>query len=202
FEATADECYKLRLTYEVINWCEYTTEEDPYIIPRDADGDDVLEEETFLHVLPNGLGGIDDDVALLDNDANRNNGFISTLDLHEVTPGLVFGASTQPYGTDESRGSFLYRQFIAVYDETPPVLTLPDLDPFEDLDGNCTEVVEIDFTLIDECISVDDYVTSAELDAFFTDQDGDEILTLADFVPQILLNCLQVFRITATAPSR
>ncbi|MEM7575017.1 MAG: hypothetical protein AAF433_19080, partial [Bacteroidota bacterium] len=182
FEATADECYKLRLTYEVLNWCEYSTEEDPYTIPRDADGDDFLEEQTWLHILPRAISTLDDDIAYLDRDNNRFNGFISPLDLHDPN-GQVFGSSTEPYGTDESRGAFLYRQFIKVYDDVAPEVTTVNPDPFEDEDGNCTEPVELGFTVADDCTTADDYTATAELDAFFQDIDGDEILTLADFVP-------------------
>lgn len=46
FVASSDECYKLRVTYEVINWCEYSTEADPYVVPRDANDNDILEEPT------------------------------------------------------------------------------------------------------------------------------------------------------------
>ncbi|SER48631.1 hypothetical protein SAMN05444359_1591, partial [Neolewinella agarilytica] len=33
-----EECFKLRVTYDVINWCEYNTLGQPYLIPRDGDG--------------------------------------------------------------------------------------------------------------------------------------------------------------------
>ncbi|MEM6395961.1 MAG: SdrD B-like domain-containing protein [Bacteroidota bacterium] len=189
FEADADECYKLRITYEVLNWCEYTTEEDPYVIPRDADNDDILEEPTFLHVMPRSLNTLTDDIARLDRDNNRNNGFISPLDEDDVdgtVAGQVPGNGPQPYGTDESRGAFLYRQFVKVYDEIPPVLTFEEQGPFEDLDGSCDEEVIIDFTLTDNCISPDDFDALVSLDAFFADVDGDGVLTAADFVPDNL----------------
>ncbi|MEM7575506.1 MAG: hypothetical protein AAF433_21560 [Bacteroidota bacterium] len=182
FSADADECYKLRITYEVLNWCEYNTEEDPYVVPRDADNDDFLEENTWVHVVPNGLGTLTDDVAWLDNDNNRNNGFISPLDDDDPN-GQVPGSSAQPYGTDESRGAFLYRQFVKVYDDIAPELTIVNPDPIEDIDGSCDETVELGFMLTDNCTSVDEFSATAELDAFFGDTDGDGSLTLADFVP-------------------
>ncbi|PHI17931.1 hypothetical protein CEQ90_20575, partial [Lewinellaceae bacterium SD302] len=53
FTATADECYKVRVVYEVINWCEYNTIDDAYVIPRDADGDNILDmDTTVLYVNP------------------------------------------------------------------------------------------------------------------------------------------------------
>ncbi len=182
FEATADECYKLRLTYEVLNWCEYNTEEDPYMVPRDADGDDILEERTWLHVLPRDVSTLNDDIAYLDRDGNRFNGFISPLDEHDPN-GQVFGSSTEPYGTDEARGGFLYIQFIKVYDDVAPEVTVVTPEPFEDEDGDCAEPVELGFTVSDECTNAADYTATAELDPFFQDVDADGVLTLADFVP-------------------
>lgn len=182
FSATADECYKLRISYELINWCEYGTEADPYVIPRDADGDDFLEEDTWLHVLPRDASTLTDDIAWLDQDANRANGFLTPLDLHDPN-GQVFGASTEAYGTDAARGAFLYRQFIKVYDDVAPELTLGTMDEFEDFDGDCAEPVVLDFELFDACTSPAGYTATAELDAFFMDTDGNEDLNLADFVP-------------------
>ncbi len=34
----AEECFKLEVVYEIINWCEYDGEGQAYIIPRDGDG--------------------------------------------------------------------------------------------------------------------------------------------------------------------
>ncbi|MEO0626443.1 MAG: hypothetical protein AAFY91_05610, partial [Bacteroidota bacterium] len=183
FLATADECYKLRVTYEVLNWCEYGTEAGPYVIPRDADNDNILEEVTWLHVLPNDESTLSDDVAWLDRDGNRFNGFISPLD-DDNPNGQVPGSSSQPYGTDESRGAYLYRQFIKVYDDTPPAVANETEDlVFEDQDGTCAEPVVLTISVDDACTSPDDYTASAELDPFFMDIDGDGLLTLADFVP-------------------
>ncbi|MEM6395744.1 MAG: hypothetical protein AAF741_05305 [Bacteroidota bacterium] len=189
FAASADECYKLRITYEVLNWCEYTTEEDPYVIPRDADNDDILEEDTWLHVLPRSVDTPFDDVAALDRDGNRGNGFISPLDEDDPPfmpggpAGQVPGNSDEGYGTDESRGAFLYRQFIIVYDDVNPELTVVNPDgPFTDDDGDCVAPVSLEFSIFDACTSVDEYGAEVELDAFFQDQDGDNILTLADFI--------------------
>ena len=183
FEASADECYKLRVTYEVLNWCEYNTEEDPYIVPRDADDDDFLEEATWVHVLPRDESTTLDDIAWLDSDGNRFNGFLQPLD-DDDPDGAVPGSSSEPYGTDESRGAFLYRQFIKVYDDVAPVITTVDPDgPFNDDDGDCAAPVELGFSVADECTGVDAYDAEVELDPFFEDVDGDGVLTLADFVP-------------------
>ncbi|MEL6670542.1 MAG: hypothetical protein AAFP08_16335, partial [Bacteroidota bacterium] len=161
----------------------YNTEEDPYEVPRDADNDDILTEATWLHVLPNDESTLTDDIAWLDRDANRFNGFISPLDEDDPN-GQVAGSSNQPYGTDEARGAFLYRQFIAVYDDVAP--TVEDITGdlvFEDQDGNCAEPVVLTIDVDDACTSDEDYTGEAELDPFFEDVDGDGNLTLADFVP-------------------
>ncbi|MEM6395251.1 MAG: T9SS type A sorting domain-containing protein [Bacteroidota bacterium] len=182
FSATSDECYKLRITYELLNWCEYGTEAPPYEIPRDADGDNILEEPTWLHVVPEALGTLSDDIAYLDRDGNRFNGFIAPLD--EDNPnGLEPGGSDQPYGTDPSRGAFLYRQFIRVYDDEAPGLDIVQPDPIGDQDGDCAEDVVINFTITDACTNPEDYGQFAQLDAFFGDINGDGELNIADFVP-------------------
>ncbi|MEO0787580.1 MAG: hypothetical protein AAFY36_02895 [Bacteroidota bacterium] len=181
FVATADECYKLRVTYEVINWCEYSTEADPYVVPRDANNNDILEEPTWLHILPLSTETLADDIAYLDQDANRFNGFIAPLDEDDPN-GVVPGDGPQGYGNDESRGGFLYRQFIKVYDDTAPVLGLGDEQTFVDLDGDCSESPVLSILLSDACTAVEAYQLDVELDLFFNDIDGDDTLTLADFI--------------------
>ncbi|MEL7162309.1 MAG: hypothetical protein AAFN92_16245, partial [Bacteroidota bacterium] len=67
---TVDECFKLRIEYRVINWCEFNTFGQPYLIPRDYDGDNDLLERTYLHVFPAATSPVPgEDAALLDNDA-------------------------------------------------------------------------------------------------------------------------------------
>jgi len=49
FDAAGDACFKLFITYSVINWCEYDGESpEPTLIGRDIDEDDLLEEPTFV----------------------------------------------------------------------------------------------------------------------------------------------------------
>ncbi|MEM8582752.1 MAG: T9SS type A sorting domain-containing protein [Bacteroidota bacterium] len=186
FQATADECYKLRITYEVLNWCEYSTEANPYNVPRDADDDNILEEPTWLHVVPEALSTLSDDIAYLDRDGNRFNGFIAPLD-DDNPGGLVPGSSNQPYGTDEARGAFLYRQFIKVYDDEAPELTVVQPEPFGDEDGDCVEDVVLNFNINDDCTAAVNYDAFVQLDAFFGDINGDGDLNAADFVPSVNL---------------
>ncbi len=191
FFATADECYKLQITYEIINWCEYNGEEDPYIIPRDADEDNNLEEETFLHILPRSFNTIEDDVAVLSRTQDRSGtNLIALLDRDDVGQdgfaglgGVADGASlTNGYGLDGSRGHFRYRQFIKVYDNVAPVITAEDLaTPVCDEDGDCVADVPLSFSVVDGC-SPEAVQVSISLDRFREDRNGDGIFTLADFV--------------------
>jgi hypothetical protein len=50
----ADECFKLEITYDVINWCEYNSIGQAYLIPRDKEDGrrDVEQDELYLHVIP------------------------------------------------------------------------------------------------------------------------------------------------------
>ncbi|PHI19085.1 hypothetical protein CEQ90_15030 [Lewinellaceae bacterium SD302] len=180
FTATADECYKLRISYEVLNWCEYNTIDPAYEIPRDADGDGILDmDSTVLHVLPNDQG-LDDDVAILDRDVNRNN--FNTIDeLDTGDGGILPGSSVAGYGQDASRGAFTYVQFIKVYDDNPPTLVVTEPDSaFCSLNNDCVADVELLYTIMDECSPMSVSAT-VELDAFI-DAGADGIFTLAEFI--------------------
>lgn len=190
FFATADECYKLQITYEIINWCEYNGEEDPYIIPRDADENNNLEEETFLHILPRSFNTIEDDVAVLSRTQDRSGtNLIALLDRDDVGQdgfaglgGLVDGASlTNGYGLDGSRGHFRYRQFIKVYDNAAPVIIAEDpSEPICDEDGDCVADVSLTFSVTDGC-SQSAVQLTISLDRFREDRNSDGVFTLADF---------------------
>ena len=183
FLASALECYKLRLTYEVINWCEYDTESDAYRVPRDADNDDVLEEITVLHVTPGDLTEfLEDDIAYLDNDNNRNNGFISPLDNGDPFGQVQGDDEDAGYGMDASRGAFRYRQFIKVYDEEAPNIDIGSIIASGlDEDGDCREDYQFTYVVQDNCTS-QGITSTVELDVFATDIDGDGVYTLADFM--------------------
>ncbi|PHI19901.1 hypothetical protein CEQ90_10135 [Lewinellaceae bacterium SD302] len=180
FTATADECYKLRISYEVLNWCEYNTIDEAYAIPRDADGDGILDmDTTVLHVIPN-QDGLADDVAFLDRDVNRFN-FNAIGNLDTGDGGILAGSDVEGYGLDGSRGAFTYVQFIKVYDDTPPTLVVTDSTDFCSFDGvNCDADVSLNFSIDDECSPASVNAT-VELDAFIN-PGADGIYTLADFV--------------------
>jgi hypothetical protein len=49
YDASGDECFKLFITYNIVNWCEYAGESvQPTLIPRDIDEDDDLKEYTWM----------------------------------------------------------------------------------------------------------------------------------------------------------
>jgi len=49
FDANGEACFKLFVTYSILNWCEYDGEStEPTTIPRDIDRDNQLEEYTWL----------------------------------------------------------------------------------------------------------------------------------------------------------
>ncbi|PHI17961.1 hypothetical protein CEQ90_20420, partial [Lewinellaceae bacterium SD302] len=166
--------------YEVINWCEYNTIDDAYVIPRDADGDNILDmDTTVLYVNPFGPG-LEDDVAFLDRDVNRNN-FNGIGPVDTGDGGILPGTDVGGYGVDGSRGAYNYTQFIKIYDDTPPTLVLTDSTDFCSFDGvNCDADVSLDFSIGDDCSPASVNAT-VELDAFIN-PGADGVYTLADFV--------------------
>jgi len=153
FFASSDACFKVRRTIEIINWCEYDGNGEFYTVRRDADNDGNLEESTFLHVIPNGNINAGDDVALLDQDANRaNNNNIGFLDADDqtATSGDDDNDGDMGYADSRSRGAFRYVQFIKVSDNTAPSITNIFTDPFSSV-GCENGGVQIDYTLTDDC---------------------------------------------------
>ncbi|MEO0732136.1 MAG: hypothetical protein AAFZ52_04840, partial [Bacteroidota bacterium] len=177
---TVDECFKLRIEYRVINWCEFNTFGQPYLIPRDYDGDNDLLERTYLHVFPAATSPVPgEDAALLDNDAIRgNNGFTYLLDDGDDDDGTddnngADNDDNEPYATDNSRGSFLYYQFVKVYDEIAPEIVEDNPDTcFPALSANCTGEVNLLFELTDECTAPDQVSSRVELDVDYVAIDG------------------------------
>lgn len=190
FLSQADECYLLRLTHTVINFCEYNQIGEPYVIRRDPDGDGDQTERVFVHLLPGDVTTIEDDAAILDTDANRTNGnpipfaFIpvddgddndgsddnNSNDSEETQAANGIGFA---YAQDDSRGSFLYYQFIAVFDEVAPEVTVvaPE-ECFAAQSANCTGSVELSFNATDACTSAEQLNVRVELDRDFSATDG------------------------------
>ncbi|PHI21252.1 hypothetical protein CEQ90_04335 [Lewinellaceae bacterium SD302] len=180
FVATADECYKLRITYEVLNWCEYGTLSSPYNVPRDADNDGILNEVVVVHVLPNNRNTLTDDVAQLDRDLIRGN-FNEIGNLDTGDGGVVPGADVAGYGQDRKRGAFRYQQFIKIYDDLAPTITPATLlVQSGDIDGDCLADATVDFSIDDDCTSLAIGATF-QVDQFIN-PGPDGIYTLSDFV--------------------
>ncbi len=197
FQTDADECYKLRIAYEVINWCEYNGEGQAYIIPRDFDGDNNNAEITYLIVEPFNENTLNDDVAYIDDDPTYNNGPpVRVLDDGNDDDGSDDnnGADNndfEPYATDDSRGSFVYYQFVRVYDDVAPTITIVD-EPEECFGTSgalCAGTVTFDFTAADDCTDAAGFSVRAELDIDYVPAQGftrsrflgaDELLITAD----------------------
>lgn len=167
FFASSDACFKLRRTIEIINWCEYDGIGAAYQIPRDADGDNNFGESTFLHVIPGGNTNALDDVAILDQDNNRNNsnsiGFLDPDD-NNSGPIEVDGDNDGDtgYGNSVSRGAFRYVQFVKVYDNVAPTITNVSAEAGENTDCEGGDIT-IAYTVAEEC-TPKDVSTTAELD--------------------------------------
>ena len=161
FESDADECYKVRLEHLIINWCEYNTLGDPYVLPRDFDGDNNLREDVFLYVLPGDETTTGDDVAVMDVDAVPGNGNYTW----PVDEGPDGDDPTAVYAADDSRGAFLYRQFVKIQDEVSPQVVADNINTcFSATSANCTGSATIEFEVSDNCTAVDQLIVSAELD--------------------------------------
>ncbi|MGB3548312.1 MAG: PPC domain-containing protein, partial [Saprospiraceae bacterium] len=200
FAATATECYKIRNTIEVINWCEYDGIEEPITLPRDADGDGNLVEDFWLHVVSStNLNSINDDRAFLDRDGNRLNGLPSYINdlagfpitgVVDPTPPTFNNADAtgNGYGTDARRGYFRYIQFVKVYDGVAPTIdTTGNQTEFCSFDGAlCAGDLELNFTVDDACSPDAISIVSVTVDPFVVDANGDGIITAVEFQPGTL----------------
>jgi hypothetical protein len=164
FTSNVDECYKVRIEHLIINWCEYNTLGEPYLVPRDYDGDNNLREDVFLYVRPLSTSTVSDDIAYLDGDnIFENNNFADPLD-----PGAA-GDSDNPYGTDDSRGAFRYYQYVKIRDEVAPQIVADDEEIcFSATSVNCTGPVSLAFELTDNCTRQDQLGVRVELDVNYT----------------------------------
>jgi uncharacterized repeat protein (TIGR01451 family) len=177
-ETAGDECFKLEVTYDIINWCEYNSIGQPYLIPRDREGDrDPESELMYLHVRPGEDEGTpDDDIAWLSKFSDRE------FDEDEPQEDILLdngndedgddddngddNIDSYPYAEDDSRGFFRYVQFIKIYDEIEPVILADDVEEcFAGLGDNCVADVTLDFIAYDDC---SDITVSIELDAEYT----------------------------------
>lgn len=173
FVASSDECYKLRRTIEVLNWCEYNGIDEAYNVPRDADNDGNFEEATYLHVIPGNNANPNDDQAILDVDANRNNNnSIRPLDVDDLFGFPVDSDNDGDTGfaLSLSRGYYRYVQFVKVYDNVAPTITNIESEITSGADCEGGEV-SISYSVLDDCVQ--ENVTSiAEIDFDYVPGNG------------------------------
>lgn len=173
FFAASDACFKLRRTIEVLNWCEYNGIDEPYNVPRDADGDGNFEEPTYLHIIPNGNTNALDDEAILDVDNDRSNSnSIRPLDVDDNFDIAIDSDNDGDTGfaNSLSRGSYRYVQFVKVYDFTAPTIT----NISSDVDGsvNCNGgTASVSYSVLDDCVQ-NNVTTTAEIDFNFVVANG------------------------------
>jgi hypothetical protein len=157
-----DECFSLRITYDVINFCEYNSLGEAYLIPRDGrTGRDPETELLYLNVIP-GVLPYDrtDDIAFLSRFSDRNYDAAGTQQDRLVDDGNDNDGSDDDndtvedleYGIDDSRGFFSYIQYIKVYDDIAPVVTTTEpTECFSGQGDECSAYVELNFTATDDC---------------------------------------------------
>ncbi len=177
-QEAAEECFKLEVVYEIINWCEYDGEGQAYIIPRDGDGLVNRNPETqplYLHVVPGtSAETMDDDFAFLSRFSDtRFDAFApqrdNLLDNGDDNDGDDDdngddNIDDDAYAFDQSRGFFRYTQFIKIYDDVAPVIDtdFDSEDCFAGVGEECVADVTIDFTAEDDCSAAN---VTVELDA-------------------------------------
>jgi hypothetical protein len=178
----ADECFKLEITYDVINWCEYNSIGQAYLIPRDKEDGrrDVEQDELYLHVIPRqtGVDKENDDFAwlsLFNEDGSAGPTYDPGFPQYDIE--LDNGNDLDgddddngddnidefEYAEDDSRGFFRYVQFVKIYDEEEPVVMVNEpTDCFAGIGDECVAEVTLSFTAMDDCSDVS---VSVELDA-------------------------------------
>jgi uncharacterized repeat protein (TIGR01451 family) len=183
-QEAGEECFKLRVTYDVVNWCEYNSLGEPYVIRRDAPGArdrtrnprDIDEDLLFVNVTPGPTTATtEDDVAfysLISSDRTFNPAPSPQQDVALGDNGEGDADDDNTYGTDVygSRGFFRYTQFIKIYDEVAPEITFEE--PAECFAGSgegCLATVSLEFTVTDECSTP---TSDVELDANFVAANG------------------------------
>lgn len=146
FATAGDECYKLSITYDVINWCLWDGEADAYVIGRMTDTDD-LEVDACERPILESIDGV------------------STIDRNHNEPSCNSSLSNA-FVVDAAQdvGRWSYTQFVKVYDNAIPTITVAayggasalcnDLpaNTFGSVDNeNCNAAISIPFSVADDC---------------------------------------------------
>lgn len=124
FAPTGNECYRVFISYRIINQCIYDGQSDPVIISRDVDCNSTLgDDDICIIVRPNGVTYLD-----------RNNDE-TDADPVAATINCYGGDNPQGYWVDSnsdamiiSNGYFRYTQILKVYDNINPILPTPPAD--------------------------------------------------------------------------
>jgi hypothetical protein len=183
-----DACFTLRVNYDVINFCEYNSLGEAYLIPRDGDGiRNPATQLLYLNVIANDEANTSDDIAFLsrftdrnfdpnapqrdqlvdDGDDNDGSDDDNGNDSEETQAANGVGFA---YTQDDSRGFFRYIQYIDIYDEDAPAISgdVP-ADCFAGSGEGCEAEVTLTFTATDECTTP---IITVELDRDYNAANG------------------------------
>jgi hypothetical protein len=166
-QLAGEECFKLRVTYDVVNWCEYNSLGEPYVIARNANGAlnrsrltrNLENDVIYLNIIPRNTSSINDDFAFITLLTDRNFNAGGTQNDQQV--GANYGGNA-----NNSRGFFRYTQFVKIYDQTSPEITFTPIDEcFVGNDASCRTSIAIEFTAVDECSNA---IVTVQLDPFYS----------------------------------
>lgn len=186
FEASGDECYKYSITYDVINWCLWDGEYEGYVLERITEDDgEELPIDRAVEGNERPVVHYDDEGLLIDRDHEDRDGDSEIPDASPLLPDY---------------GRYVYTQFVKIYDDSAPIIEVTPyggptpscptlaMGAFGDIDGDCEALVNIAFTVSDDCELFDQdgnlviAVISVELDAFAVDSNGDGDIKANEFV--------------------
>ena len=207
FSATGDECYKLSITYDVINWCIWDGESDAYEVTRQTDTDDTEVDPCERPVV-------------------RVNDSGAIIDRNHPEPGCDSGLPNSfNVPTNQNVGRWSYTQFVKVYDSSQPTFAVgpyggpttecPDLNDGEFASLNnetCDASVTFNFSLEDACETFDHTgalvlsISNATIDWFAEDSNADGDIDVTEYTEdenitaQVVSNGDATFSLTLTAP--
>ena len=164
-------CSKILRTYKLINWCEWDGESDPINISRneDCDGDDG-DEDIWIIVRTADNGGNLSYTTFLDRD-NEETNFNPYIGHNRCGTGQ--GAALNGHWSNSNNnpeltsiGFWQYAQVIDILDDEEPTVEVADYDVFCTQGGGCTALVDITFTVTENCyLDMMDWDTWIDLDA-------------------------------------
>lgn len=143
FNTAGNSCHQLMIHHEVINWCEYgaSANTTPTRVSRDIDGDDNLEEPTWVVVaFDPAFDAVVAKVFGADAAGNRLS-----------TPARVY----KPGDSGYNPGFFRYTQFVEIVDNEAPVVEVISEDlsfcSFEEVADGCSGDFSIRVKATDNC---------------------------------------------------